>query len=307
VRRSGNWIDLLDPSADELREWLPADVHARALDQLLERATLGNDPRPTLESHGSYIFGALLVAVAVNEEDLVYYQEVDVVLTTERMLTVRKTPPGDRAPWDPGGVEERCDAEQREPMPGEVLYIVVDDIADAFLDLIDDLNEQIEELEDQVDKWPGAQVQLRLGELRHDILRIRQTLGPTRDAVRRVVDNRLDLDEGTVFPRSVELDFADAYDKILRATESLDLSRELVAGVREYHQSKIAHDQNEVVKRLTVIASLLLVPTFIVGVYGQNFRNIPELHWGFGYAWSWGLIVVTTLAQLAFFRWKRWF
>src|SRR6185437_7336116 len=71
----------LDPAVDELREWLPTDVHPRALDQLLERATLGNDPRPTLESHGDYIFGALLVAVAVPDEDLVYYQEVDVVLT----------------------------------------------------------------------------------------------------------------------------------------------------------------------------------------------------------------------------------
>ena len=59
-------------------------------------------------------------------------------------------------------------------------------------------------------------------------------------------------------------------------------------------------------KRLTVIASVLLLPTFIVGLYGQNFHRIPELGWAFGYWWSWGLIVATTIAQLAFFRWKRW-
>ena len=59
-------------------------------------------------------------------------------------------------------------------------------------------------------------------------------------------------------------------------------------------------------KRLTAIASLVLIPTFLVGVYGQNFDHIPELHWGFGYAFSWALIVVTTVAQLAFFRWKKW-
>ena len=62
--------------------------------------------------------------------------------------------------------------------------------------------------------------------------------------------------------------------------------------MRDYHQSKIANDQNEVMKRLTVIASLLLLPTFIVGVYGQNFVDIPELRWHFGYAFSWGLIIV---------------
>ena len=76
--------------------------------------------------------------------------------------------------------------------------------------------------------------------------------------------------------------------------------------MRDYFQAKIANDQNEVTKRLTAIASLLLVPTFIVGLYGQNFRHIPELAWGFGYWWSWLLIILTTVAQLLFFRRKRW-
>src|SRR5437588_11602674 len=72
-------------------------------------------------------------------------------------------------------------------------------------------------------------------------------------------------------------------------------------------QAKVANDQNEVMKVLTVIASLLLLPTFIVGLYGQNFQHhFPEIHWRFGYAWSWGLIVVTTAGQLWFFRRKRW-
>ena len=77
--------------------------------------------------------------------------------------------------------------------------------------------------------------------------------------------------------------------------------------MRDYSQAKIANDQNEVMKVLTVIASIVLLPTFIVGVYGQNFDHMPELHWRFGYAYSWGVIVVLTLVQLWFFRRKRWF
>jgi magnesium transporter len=107
-------------------------------------------------------------------------------------------------------------------------------------------------------------------------------------------------------PRDIELDFADAYDKLLRALDGLDLSRDLLNSARDYQQAKIANDQNEVMKRLTVIAALLLVPTFIVGLYGQNFRHIPELAWGFGYWWSWGLIIATTLIQLAIFRAMGW-
>jgi magnesium transporter len=76
--------------------------------------------------------------------------------------------------------------------------------------------------------------------------------------------------------------------------------------VRDYHQSKIANDQNEVMKVLTVVAALVLFPTFVVGVYGQNFIHMPELHWRFGYAYSWGIIVVSTVLQLWFFRRKKW-
>ena len=139
------------------------------------------------------------------------------------------------------------------------------------------------------------------------MLGIRRTLSPTRDGVRKIVDNRVELEGAELFPRPVEIAFTSAFDKLLRASEGLDASRDSLSGIRDYLQGKIANDQNEVMKRLTVIASLLLVPTFIVGVYGQNFIRIPELHWHFGYAWSWSLIIATTIFQLVFYRWKRWF
>jgi magnesium transporter len=109
-----------------------------------------------------------------------------------------------------------------------------------------------------------------------------------------------------LLPRSIELDFADVYDKLLRAMDGLDLSRDLLSSARDYHQAKVANDQNDVMKRLTVIASTLLVPTFIVGLYGQNFHHIPDLGWSFGHWWSWGWILVTTVLQLAFFRCPGW-
>jgi magnesium transporter len=93
----------------------------------------------------------------------------------------------------------------------------------------------------------------------------------------------------------------------LRALDGLELSRDLLASVRDYQQAKIANDQNEVMKRLTVIAALLLLPTFIVGLYGQNFVDIPELRWHWGYAYVWAVIVVTTALQLWWFRRKNWF
>jgi magnesium transporter len=191
---------------------------------------------------------------------------------------------------------------------GMMAYRLIDEIAERYLTLVDDLDDEIDELEDLVETQPADQTRARIGSIRHDLLHIRRTLTPMRDSVRRVIDNTVEVEEGPeVFSHEVEVAFNAAYDKFLRASDGLDLARDLLAGVRDYSQAKIANDQNEVMKRLTVIASLLLLPTFIVGLYGQNFVNIPELHWNFGYGYVWGVIVVTTALQLWWFRRKNWF
>jgi magnesium transporter len=298
------WIDLIDPTPDELRAKLPRELQESALERLLAPPEHDDEPRPTLQGHGDYIFGVFLLAVAVPDEDRVFYQEVDVVVTHDVLVTVSKTPPGEH-PYDPRPARESC---RPDDSAGMMFYRLVDDIAEHYLDLIDSLDEEIDQLEDTVETSPAAQTRVRLSELRHDLLHIRRTLAPTRDAIRRVVDNVVEVTDGQeVFPHEVEVAFNSAYDKLLRAFDGLELSRDLIASVRDYLQSKVANDQNEVMKKLTVIASVLLLPTFIVGLYGQNFRHhFPELGWQFGYAWSWALIVVTTIAQLVFFRRRNW-
>jgi magnesium transporter len=299
------WIDLIDPTPDELREKLPRKVQESAFEQLVAPAAPDDEPRPTLQSHGDYVFGIFLVAVAVPDEDRVFYQEVDVGITHDVLVTVSKTPPGEH-PYDPRPTRESC---RPDDTAGMMFYRLADDIAEHYLDLVDALDEEIDELEDNVEIAPAAKTRVRLSELRHDLLHIRRTLAPTRDAIRRVVDNVVEVSEGEeeVFPHEVEVAFNSAYDKLLRAFDGLELSRDLIASVRDYLQSKVANDQNEVTKKLTALASMLLVPTFIVGVYGQNFKHhFPELGWQWGYGWSWGLIVATTVGQFVFFRKRGW-
>ena len=299
------WIDLLDPDKAELRKAVPPQIHARALEQLLEPTVHDDEPRPRLEGHDHYVFGVFLVPICIREEDRVYYQEIDIVATRERLVTVRKTPEHGH-PFDLKPAREAVETDH-ESRAGVMVYRIVDLVAEDFLDLVDALNDEIDELEEGIEGWTSQQIRTRISDLRHDLLHVRRTLAPTRDAIRRVVDRRIDVGEGPeLLPRDVELDFSDAYDKLLRALDGLDLSRDLLASARDYHQAKIANDQNEVTKRLTVIASILLLPTFIVGLYGQNFHHIPELAWGFGYWWSWGWILFTTVLQLAFFRWLGW-
>ncbi len=299
------WIDLVDPDQAAIEAALGRTLHARALDQLLAPHRHRDDPRPTLEGHGDYVFGVFLVPELL-DDSTVLYREVDIVAAHDLVVTVRKSVES-HGPFDCSAARELHSA-GRVQSPGMVAYHLVDDVAEGYLALTDRLNDRIDALEDHVDDWESARVRDELSALRHDILHVRRTLSPTRDAVRRVFDDRVDARVGDVelFDRSTELHFADAFEKLMRASEALDLSRDLVAGVRDYYQSKVANDQNEVMKRLTIVASLLLPASLIVGFYGMNVHGVPEYHWRFGYEYVLLLIVVLTAGQLLWFRRRRW-
>jgi magnesium/cobalt transport protein CorA len=296
-----HWIDLCDPDETTLRAVLPAGMHDTATHRILAGAHA--EPRPRLVTQGAYVFWVLAFPALRSTGDVVF-QEVDLVANLDVLITVRKTPAGHTAcEFD----DARNAALRDGAPPGLCLHILVDEIAERFLSMVDGFDDNIDELEDHVKDWPAPQIRERISSIRHDILHVRRVLAPTRDAARAVLDDRVELDgDVSLFPREIELHFADAYDKLLRATDGLDLSRDLLAGVRDFHQAEVANDQNEVMKRLTVVASVLLLPTFIVGLYGQNFRHIPETSWSQGYGFVWGLIIVTTAFQLWYFRRKHW-
>jgi magnesium transporter len=229
------------------------------------------------------------------------FQEICMVATHDRIVTVRKSS-RDGAAYDLGPLQAAVDA----GLPtGTLVHRLVDDVTDSYLDLLDRIYAQIDRLEDEIDDLPPAQVRSRISDLRHELLYRRRTVSATRAAVRRVLDGRVDIGEHELFPVEIERLFGDTYDTLVRITEELDVARDLIAGVREHLQGRIAENQNEVGKKLTVIASLVLVPSLIVGFYGQNFEGVFDRdYWTL--AVSTGLILASTVVQLALFRWRRW-
>lgn len=298
---AARWLDLVDPTSDEVLAVLPVHVDPEVVETLAARPAKGREPRPVIEGHGAYVFGVLMATRPVPQEDRVSYQEVDFIASPGLLVTVRKTP-ADGTPYDPAGVQPA--ATQAAPV-GELVYRLVDDVADSYFGLLDAAYAEIEELEDEIDAWPASQVRSRISDLRHELLDGRRTVAATRAAVRRVLDGRVEVGDHALFPPVVERLFADTYETLVRVAEELDIARELLAGVRDHHQSKVVEGQGEVAKKLTVIASLVLVPSLIVGFFGQNFEDeFTKGFWTLGV--STGLVVASTLVQLALFRWRRW-
>jgi len=293
-----DWIDLLDPDRAALEQALPAGTDDDVVVRLLAPLVHDDEPRPRLDGRKTYVFGVLVTPTVLPEPDAVVFQEVDFVATRERVVTVRKS-------------SKRCEPFEldlpTDVRAGLIVAALADTVAESFLAAVDALDDQVDALDDDVETGDATALRGRIRSLRHHLLRVRRIIGPTREAFHRVVDKRVDVEGRELLPHEVEIAFGDAYDKLLRAVDGLALARDLLAGSRDHLQAKIANDQNEVTKVLTVIASLLLLPTFIVGLYGQNFvHHFPEIHWRYGYLWSWFLILATTVLQLWFFRRKRW-
>jgi magnesium transporter len=298
---SARWIDLVDPTREELLASLPVQVDPEVIETLAARAGDGREPRPLLEGHGAYVFGVLVAPRPMTEQGRVSYQEIDLVATPTLLVTVRKTPP-DGVPFDPACLHPAV--AQGAPV-GKLVYRVVDEVADLFLTSLDPVYGEIEDLEDAIDSWSPSRIRGRISDLRNDLLHNRRTVSATRAAVRRILDGRIEVGDPELFPAEIEVLFADTYETLVRVTEELDIARDLLAGVRDHHQSKILEGQGDIARKLTVIASLVLVPSLIVGFYGQNFAEaFGESYWSIGV--SSGLILASTIVQLALFRWRHW-
>ncbi|MGH3065396.1 MAG: magnesium transporter CorA family protein [Gaiellaceae bacterium] len=298
---AARWLDLVDPTREEILAALPVQVDPDVIEMLAAHPGDGREPRPVIEGHGAYVFGVLLAARPMPDEDRVVYQEIDVVALPGLLVTVRKTPERG-SPYDIAALHP---AAEQDASSGQLAHRLADDVADTYLEALDTAYSEIEDLEDSIDTWPASRVRARISDLRHELLHIRRTVAATRAAVRRILDGRIEVGDHALFPPATERLFAETYETLVRVTEELDIARDLLAGVREHHQSKVAESQGEVAKKLTVIASLVLVPSLIVGYYGQNFETaFDEAYWSIGV--STALILASTIVQLALFRWCRW-
>lgn len=186
--------------------------------------------------------------------------------------------------------------------PDYFAYTLIDAIVDKYFDILENQEELIDKMEDRVVSEPNKQKLSSIFHLRKDIQQLKKIIWPTRELL-----SNWKKSESTLLKKKTDPFINDVYEHIIEVNESLEVQRESIATLVEMFLSSLSIKQNEVMKTLTIIATIFIPLTFIAGVYGMNFEGMPELAWRFGYPATWVIFVATTIAMIYYFRKKNWF
>jgi magnesium transporter len=286
------WLGLYEPEQDVLRQ---VQQQFGLHDLAIEDAYNAHQ-RPKLELYEDAVFVVLRTAHLAAGPRHLEFGETHIFLGRNYVVTVRHGSLRSHI-----GVRQRCEATPHllSKGPGYVLYALMDFVVDQYLPIVQHIEEEVEDLEDVIfGRTDTGDATARIYQLKRDLLALRRTVTPLVEVCNRLM--RFDLPH---IPEDTRVYFRDVYDHIVRLNETIDAQRELLTTALEAHLSLMSHAQNEHMKRITAWAAMIAVPTMIAGIYGMNFRNMPELSWAYGYHAS--IVVMITACVGLYVGFKR--
>jgi magnesium transporter len=274
------WIGLHEPDAELLRE---VQQEFSLHDLAIEDAARAHQ-RPKLERYGESLFVVLRTAHLDRATGEIEFGETHLFVGPNYVVSVRHGP---SLPYIE--VRSRCEAnpDLMARGPGFVLYSLMDFIVDQYFPLVDALEDKLESLEDNIfSQTLTRETTERIYQLKRVLLEVKRGIAPLVDMC-----NRLMRADTTLIPDDVRPYFRDVYDHAIRINEMIDVLRELLTTALEANLSLVAVSQNDAMKRLAGWAAIFAVPTMIAGIYGMNFKFMPELDWPFGYPMAMALMI----------------
>jgi magnesium transporter len=286
------WIGLHDPSSELLRQ---IQQEFGLHDLAIEDAQVAHQ-RPKLEQYGDSIFVVLRPTLLSSDEQHIELGETHIFVGPRYIVSVRHGATPSYA-----AVRARCESTPAllAKGPGFVLYAIMDFVVDQYFPIVDLLGDKLEQLEDAIfsQTFNRTTVQ-RIYELKRNMLEIKRAVSPLVD-----VCNRLMRFDQPLIPEDTRPYFRDVYDHAIRINEHVDTLRELLTGALEAHLSLTAVAQNDAMKKLAGWAAIIGVPTMVAGIYGMNFKFMPELEWRLGYPAV--MAVMLAACGYLYYRFKR--
>lgn len=184
-----------------------------------------------------------------------------------------------------------------------LLHQILDQVVDFYSPVLDDFDDRIDKLEDDIFtlRRPNNQILSEIMDLKRSVLRLRRISGKQMDIL-----HRMSRGEFALIPEDMRPFYRDVYDHLVRVVDLAESYRDLISGSLEAYLSVVSNRLNEIMKVLTIFSAVMLPLTFIAGVYGMNFDNMPELHSRYGYYAAWAIMLVVAVAMLLFFKRRGW-
>ncbi|NLI31119.1 MAG: magnesium/cobalt transporter CorA [Nitrospiraceae bacterium] len=271
-----------------------------SLHPLVLEDVLSTDQRPKYEDYDEYLY--IVVRMLRYDADVMKAkaEQVSIILSQNYVLTFQEGFAGDV--FEPVRTRLREDKGRLRKMGADYLaYSLLDTIVDNYFIVLDQIGERIELLENELVTNPTRKTLRMIHTLRGDALFLRRAVWPLREVI-----NSFTRGDSPFITDATRLYLKDVYDHTIHAIDTLETYREILSGMLDIYLSSMSNRLNEVMKVLTIIATIFMPLTFLAGVYGMNFKHMPELAWQWSYPALWLIMIAIAGTMLIIFRRKKW-
>jgi magnesium transporter len=269
-------------------------IHPLVLEDI---ASSGN--RPKFEDYDDYLFIIVKMMSYDDVKEDIDSEQVSLIIGKNYVISFQE---------HPGDVFEpiRNRIRQRKGRivkmgPDYLAYSLLDTIVDNYYSILEKLGDRIENIEEELLENPTRQMLNAIHGTKRDMIYLRKSTWPLREAV-----SGLERSESKLISKQTRIFLRDVYDHTIQAIDTVESLRDIVSGLLDIYMSSLSNRMNEVMKVLTIIATIFIPLTFIAGIYGMNFEFMPELHIKWAYPVVWGVMGIVALIMLTFFRKKEW-
>ena len=290
-----NWLKVQGiHEVDRINELCePLDLHPLVIEDILDTSQ-----RSKIEDYEDYLFLIVKRMHYSEDESELKIEQISFLLFKDKIVSFQE--------FDSNifhNIEKRLEegGSIRKNKADDLLYSLLDAIVDDYFLLIETIGEKIDRIEDELLLDPDDRILEKIYILKRDLIYIRNLLWPIRNVVNKLYKDEFDLIDGkTVYY------MRDISDNIVQIIDLIETYRDICSGMLDTYLSSIANKTNDVMKILTVFSTIFIPLSFLAGVYGMNFKYMPELYWKYSYASFWIISIIITIYMIRFFKKKGW-
>ncbi|HUU52612.1 MAG TPA: magnesium/cobalt transporter CorA [Candidatus Heimdallarchaeota archaeon] len=269
------------------------------LHPLVVEDILHTGQRPKIEDYGEYIFIVFTMLQYDEERRDIIGEQVSLILSDHFVLSFQERP-GDIFDL----IRERIrngKGRIRKMGTDYLAYSLVDAVVDHYFVILEKTGERIEELEESLTTNAKPETMQEIHRLKREMLYLRKSIWPLRESI-----SGLEKSESVLIKKSTLKYLRDVYDHTIQIIDTVETFRDMLSGMHDIYLSSISNRMNEIMKVLTIIATIFIPLTFVAGIYGMNFKFMPELDWRWGYPALWLVVVTIVVIMIIFFKRKKW-